>query len=65
MADAQTESVRYREMANDIRALVPLLQHPHTEAAWDLRLLAIRYERLAKFLETGCAAERDVIRQAG
>jgi hypothetical protein len=64
MADADTEARRYREMANDIRALVPMLKHPHTEAAWDLRLLAIRYERLAQYLATGCAVERAVLRQA-
>jgi hypothetical protein len=51
MADAHTESERYREMANDIRAVVPMLKHPHTEAARDLRLLAIRYEKLANYLE--------------
>jgi hypothetical protein len=36
-------------MANDIRALVPMLRH--TEAARDLRLLALRYEKLANYLQ--------------
>ena len=39
----------YRDMANEIRALVPLLIHPKTVA--DLRSLADRYERLARCLE--------------
>ena len=50
-ADSATpiESVRYREMARDIRALVRMLKH--SEAIEDLRLLAARYERLADHLE--------------
>jgi hypothetical protein len=39
----------YREMANEIRDLIPLLLHAQTVA--DLRLLAERYERLAHYLE--------------
>lgn len=39
----------YRDMAIEIRELIPLLVHPQTVA--DLRLLADRYERLAHFLE--------------
>ena len=39
----------YRDMANEIRALVPLLIHPKTVA--DLRALADRYERLARYCE--------------
>jgi hypothetical protein len=39
----------YRDMANEIRALVALLIHP--EAVADLRSLADRYERLARDLE--------------
>ena len=50
MADAHTESTRYREMANDIRAIVATLKH--TEAVRDLRLLAFRYEKLAKYPES-------------
>ena len=39
----------YREMASEIRDLIPLLLHPESVA--DLRLLADRYERLAHYLE--------------
>ena len=39
----------YRDMANEIRALVPLLIHP--QAVADLRSLADRYERLSRYLE--------------
>lgn len=39
----------YREMASEIRDLIPLLLHP--EAVADLRVLADRYERLAHYLE--------------
>ena len=39
----------YREMASEIRDLIPLLLHPQSVA--DLRLLADRYERLARYLE--------------
>jgi hypothetical protein len=39
----------YRDMAREIRDLVPLLIHPHAVA--DLRLLADRYEKLAEYLE--------------
>jgi len=39
----------YRDMANEIRGLVPLLIHP--KAAADLRSLADQYERLARYLE--------------
>jgi hypothetical protein len=39
----------YRDMANEIREIIPLLIHP--EAVADLRLLAGRYERLAHYLE--------------
>jgi hypothetical protein len=59
MANADTESTRYHEMANEIRALVPMLTH--TEAALDLRLLAVRYERLAEYLAAGRLAQRDVV----
>lgn len=41
--------VDYRDMASEIRDLIPLLIHP--QAVADLRLLAARYERLAKYLE--------------
>lgn len=45
----RVECDRYRAMANEIRALLPGLSH--SEAAEDLRLVAIRYERLAERLE--------------
>jgi len=41
----------YREMASEIRDLIPLLLHPESVA--DLRLLADRYERLAHYLKVG------------
>jgi hypothetical protein len=39
----------YRDMANEVRALVPLLIHP--QAVADLSSLADRYERLSRYLE--------------
>ena len=39
----------YREMASEIRDLIPLLLH--SESVADLRLLADRYERVAHYLE--------------
>jgi len=39
----------YRDMASEIRDLIPLLLH--SEAVADLSLLAARYERLAHYLE--------------
>lgn len=39
----------YREMASEVRDLIPLLLH--SESIADLRLLADRYERLAHYLE--------------
>ena len=39
----------YRYMASEIRDLIPLVLHP--QAIADLRLLADRYERLARYLE--------------
>ena len=39
----------YRDMASEIRALVPKVKHH--QAVADLRLLADRYERLAHYLE--------------
>jgi hypothetical protein len=46
----------YREMASEIRDLLPLLLHP--QAVADLRLLADRYERLAQYLELAPASCR-------
>jgi hypothetical protein len=45
----------YRDMARDVRDLIPLLLHP--QAVADLRVLADRYERLAHYLE-GVTAKR-------
>jgi hypothetical protein len=57
----------YREMASEIRALVPKLTH--RQAVADLRLLADRYERLAHYLEVVPSALPDTPleyrRQAG
>jgi hypothetical protein len=39
----------YRDMAREIRDLVPLILHPQAVTA--LRLLADRYEALADYLE--------------
>jgi len=39
----------YRDMASEIRDLIPLLLH--SESVADLRSLADRYERLAHYLE--------------
>jgi hypothetical protein len=39
----------YRDMASELRDLVPLLVH--SQAVADLRLLAARYDRLAHYLE--------------
>ena len=39
----------YRDMASEIRDLIPLLVH--AQAVADLSLLADRYERLAHYLE--------------
>ena len=39
----------YRDMASEIRELIPLLVH--SQAVADLRLLADRYERLADYLK--------------
>ena len=57
----------YRDMANEIRDLVPLLIHP--QAVADLRSLADHYERLARYLEvlpgTLPDTPREYRRQAG
>jgi hypothetical protein len=50
MMYAASHSDRYREMASAILAMVPLLTYP--EAIADLRRLAARYERLAKYLDS-------------
>jgi hypothetical protein len=57
----------YRDMASEIRDLIPLLVHP--EAVADLRLLADRYEKLAQYLEAAPGslpdAPLELRRQAG
>lgn len=42
-------SERYREIANAVRSLIPLMEYEEVRA--QLRLLAARYERLAKYLQ--------------
>lgn len=55
----------YRDMASEIRDLIPLVVHP--EAVADLRLLADRYEKLAEYLQLVPATDtpREYKRQAG
>jgi hypothetical protein len=57
----------YRDMAGEIRDLIPLLMH--SQAVADLRLLADRYEKLAHYLEVLPSTLRDTPleyrRQAG
>ena len=57
----------YRAMASEIRDLIPLLLH--SESVADLRLLADRYERLARYLQvepgTRPHAPLEIRRQAG
>jgi hypothetical protein len=55
----------YREMASEIRDLIPLLLH--SESVADLRLLADRYERLAHHLRAGTLRDASLEhrRQAG
>ena len=48
----------YRDMADEIRDLIPLLMH--AQAVADLRLLADRYERLAHCLEVVTSNRRSV-----
>jgi hypothetical protein len=48
----------YRDMADEIRDLIPLLMH--AQAVADLRLLADRYERLAHRLEVVASNHRSV-----
>lgn len=46
----RAECGRYRSMANAILGLVATMKH--SEVAEDLRLLALRYEKLADHFET-------------
>jgi hypothetical protein len=48
----------YRDMADEIRDLIPLLMH--AQAVADLRLLADRYEKLAHYLEVVAPNHRSV-----
>jgi hypothetical protein len=48
----------YRDMARDVRDLIPLLLHP--KAVADLRELADRYERLAHYL---CHSDREAAKR--
>jgi hypothetical protein len=48
----------YRDMADEIRDLIPLLMH--AQAVADLRVLADRYERLAHCLEVVTSNHRSV-----
>jgi hypothetical protein len=45
----RAECALYREIASDMRSLVPKLRD--SEAAEGLRILAVRYEKLADYLE--------------
>jgi hypothetical protein len=42
-------------MAQEIRALIPNLKH--SEAAEDLHVVAVRYEKLADYLEAATAPQ--------
>jgi hypothetical protein len=59
----EVEREHYREMANEIRDLFPMLKHQETLE--ELRLLAARYERLAKYLKRAPATPLLLKRQAG
>jgi len=48
----------YRDMAHEIRDLIPLLMH--SQAVADLRLLADRYEKLAHCLEVVASNHRSI-----
>ena len=53
----------YRDMAQEIRDLIPLLIHP--QAIADLRSVADRYERLAEYLEVAPNAPLEFRRHPG
>jgi hypothetical protein len=59
----EVERKRYREIATEIRALFPMLKHPETLEA--MRLLAARYEGLARYLKRAPATPLLLKRQAG
>ncbi len=47
--DTTSDRHRYREIASELRLLIPKLKH--AEVARELRLLAVSYERLAEHVE--------------
>ncbi len=48
--DTTSDRYRYREIANELRLLIPKIKH--AEVAQELRLLAVSYERLAEHLRS-------------
>ena len=58
----EVERERYREIATEIRTLFPMPKYPETRE--ELRVLAARYERLAKYLKRAPATPL-LRRQAG
>jgi hypothetical protein len=53
----------YREIAGEVRDLIPLVQHP--KARKQLRKLVVKYERLADALKKEASGLRLIRRQAG
>jgi hypothetical protein len=54
----RAESERYREIANELRLLVPTMKY--SEVAEQLRLLAVSYERLAEYGEGAPNPPQDI-----
>ena len=54
----RAESERYREIANELRLLVPTMKY--SEVAEQLRLLAVSYERLAEYGEGAPYPPQDI-----
>ena len=54
----RAECERYSEIADATRALIPHVAQ--SEAAEDLRLLVVRYEKLADYLETAPYPPQDI-----
>ncbi len=61
-ATRRAQSDRYREIAKEIYLLVSKMEH--AEAAGELRLLALSYERLAEHSETGAPYPPQDIKEA-
>jgi hypothetical protein len=59
----EAERKRYRKVAAEIRALFHMLKYPETREG--LRLLAARYEKLAKYLKRATPVCPLLRRQAG